>query len=101
MTRYSGKTEGGQGKEKTYELVINTPNDSFNRRTQHLMQPNMSIIRSLRNHLWIHHISPFQHLSDPPLSTNVFSQSIGIESVRGDIRVVGTGIYVWTRMEEH
>jgi len=82
------------------ELVINPANDSLNRRTQHLMQPNMPIIHSFRNHLWIRHIFPSQHPSDPPLSTNVFSQSVGIEGVRGDVRVVGTGIYIWTRVEE-
>ena len=92
---------GGQGKKATYELVIDPTNNGLNCRTQHLMQPDMPAIRFFNNHLRIHHRSPFQHLSDPPLSTNVFSQSVGIEGVRGDVRVVGTGIYVWTRVEEH
>ena len=89
-----------RGKVKTYELVINPTNDSLNSRTQHLVQPDVPIIHSSRDHLRIHHISPSQHPSDPPLSTNVLSQSVRVEGVRGYVRVVGTRIYVWTRVEE-
>jgi len=81
--KWLGKTVKRREKGKTYELVINPTNNSFNSRTQHLMQPNVPIIHSSRNHLRIHHISPSQHLSDPPLSTNVLSQSVCVEGVRG------------------
>jgi len=102
MVQYSSR-EGrrGQAKWKTYELVINPTKNSLHRCTQHLMQPNVSIIGSLRNHLWIHHRFPFQHLSDSPLPTDVLPQSVGIKGVRGDVRVIGAGVDVWTRMEEH
>ena len=90
-----------QRKRKTYELVINPTNNSLNRRTQHLMQSNMSIVRSLRNHLRIHHRLPFQHIPNPPLPTDVFPESVCVEGVRGDVRVVRARVYVWTRVEEH
>ena len=81
--RWLGTAVKRRGKEKTYKLVINPANNSLNSRTQHLVQPNVPIIHSSRNHLRIHHISPSQHLSDPPLSTNVLSQSVCVEGVRG------------------
>jgi len=97
----SVKVRRDQGKGETYELVINPTNNSLNRRAQHLMQSDIPIIRSLRKHLRIHHRFPFQHLSNPPLPTDVFPESVGVESVRGDLRVVCAGVYVWTRVEEH
>jgi len=84
-----------------YALVINPANSSLNRRTQHFMQPTVPIIRLLHNYLWIHHTPPPRHLSDTTLSTNVFPQNVSVEGVRGDIHLVGTGIDVWTRAEEH
>lgn len=83
------------------ELVINATNDSLNRRTQHLMQPNIRTVPSLRDHLRIQHLFPFQRLSDSPLPPNVFTQSIGVESVQGDLLVIGAGANVRTRVEEH
>ena len=86
---------------QTHELMINPTDDSLNRHTQHLMQPNLSTTHSFHTHLRIHHRLPSQHLPNSPLSTDVFPQSVGIESIRGDVRVVGSGIDVWTRVEEH
>jgi len=83
------------------ELVVNPTNDSLNRRTQHLVQPNLGIINPLRNHLRSHHCFPSQHLSNPPLATHVLSQRVCVEGVRGDFLVAGAGTHVRTRVEEH
>jgi hypothetical protein len=81
-TMIKSRREGeNHGKWETYELVINPTNDTLNCRTQHLMQPNMSTIPFLRARLRIHHCFPFQHPSDSPLPTDVFPQSVGVESV--------------------
>ena len=31
----------------------------------------------------------------------MFTQSIGVESVQGDLLVIGAGASAWTRVEEH
>lgn len=88
-------------KRKAHELVIDPTGNSLNRRTQHFMQPNVYVVHPFRSHLWIDHRFPFQHPSDPPLPTNVFTQRVCVECVRSDLLIVGTGIQVWTRVEEH
>ena len=88
----SRKGGGRRGLRKTYELVINPTDNSLDRCTQHFVQPDVCIIHPLRNRLRIYHRSPFEHLPDPPLPTDVFPQSIRVERVRGNFLIVGTGI---------
>ena len=93
--------DGDRGRWRTHELIINPTNNGLDSRTQHFVQPDICIIPLPHNTLWIHLRLPFQHPSDPPLPTDVFPQSVRVESVRSNFLVVSAGIYVWTRVEEH